>query len=235
MRIIAIGDIHGKTNWKAIVEKETFDMVVFIGDYFDDYKKTSGARQIHNFKDIIAFKEANINSVMLLIGNHDYHYMKRVNAQYSGYQPWYRTDIQEVLESALDKELLQMCYVYEHFLFTHAGVAAPWLNSFNHQEVHSLNIASIINTAFKEHPEYFRFTSGRTFSQTGDDICQTPIWIRPGSLRQAGINGFVQVVGHTEKKHVIIEDKIILIDALAAGEYLIINNGVSTIGKIINE
>ncbi len=36
MKTIVIGDIHGRTSWKDIIEKEqTWDKVIFIGDYFD--------------------------------------------------------------------------------------------------------------------------------------------------------------------------------------------------------
>ena len=35
MKIIALGDIHGRTIWKQIISKEIFDRMAFIGDYFD--------------------------------------------------------------------------------------------------------------------------------------------------------------------------------------------------------
>jgi len=38
MRIIALGDTHGRTDWKQITARERFDKVVFIGDYFDTHE-----------------------------------------------------------------------------------------------------------------------------------------------------------------------------------------------------
>ncbi len=37
MKIITIGDIHGRDFWKKILE-EPMDQLVFIGDYFDSYR-----------------------------------------------------------------------------------------------------------------------------------------------------------------------------------------------------
>ena len=51
MKIIAIGDLHGRTLWKYIVSKVDFDVVVFIGDYFDTHENISPVQQIKNFKE----------------------------------------------------------------------------------------------------------------------------------------------------------------------------------------
>lgn len=42
MKYILIGDIHRRTNWKQIVEKEKdVDKFIFLRDYFDPYNWTS--------------------------------------------------------------------------------------------------------------------------------------------------------------------------------------------------
>lgn len=78
MKIIVIADIHGRSIWKEIISKENdFDSVIFLGDYFDTHGGGYSAnRQIENFKDIIAYKKANMDKVTLLIGNHDVHYCR---------------------------------------------------------------------------------------------------------------------------------------------------------------
>jgi len=88
VRIIALGDTHGRTDWKQIISNEKFDKVVFMGDYFDTYEDISPEQQKENFKDIIAYKKANMNKVVLLFGNHDFHYLRNINETYSGYQQW---------------------------------------------------------------------------------------------------------------------------------------------------
>ena len=68
MKTIVIGDIHGRTIWKQIVRHNTFDKVVFEGDYFDSFD-ISVKDQLKNFNEIIKFKERFPDKVVLLIGN----------------------------------------------------------------------------------------------------------------------------------------------------------------------
>ena len=56
MKTVVIGDIHGRSVWKLIVNMEKPDKVIFIGDYFDSFD-IKGVDQLSNFQDIIAFKE----------------------------------------------------------------------------------------------------------------------------------------------------------------------------------
>jgi len=75
MRVIFIGDIHGRSLWKEIVEKEkSADIVVFYGDFFDSKEHIGGEAQLQNFLEIITFKknqEKLGEKVVLLFGNHD--------------------------------------------------------------------------------------------------------------------------------------------------------------------
>lgn len=194
MKTIALGDTHGRTYWKIITSKNDFDKVIFIGDYFDTHENVSPQQQKDNFRDIVAFKKANMNKVVLLFGNHDYHYLRTTNEQYSGFQQWQKTDIQELLHKAIDGNLLQMCHVENNFLFTHAGVTRTWCNANNIDLNH---IQQSINDLFKYKPNAFRFTAGRRYNNYGDDITQSPIWVRPRSLYIDKIPNYIQVVGHT--------------------------------------
>ena len=57
MKTIIIGDIHGRSVWKQIVEKEQdAHKIVFLGDYFDSFD-IKGVEQLHNFNEIIKFKQ----------------------------------------------------------------------------------------------------------------------------------------------------------------------------------
>ena len=58
-----------------------------------------------------------------------------------------------------------------------------------------------------------------TASDTGDEICQTPIWVRPYSLRSDKLDYYIQVVGHTPQDNIILsDDGIVLIDTLGSSE-----------------
>ena len=231
MKVVAIGDIHGRTTWKDIVNSNTdADKFVFIGDYFDTHEDVSGQQQIENFKDIIKYKSDNLDKVVLLTGNHDFHYLKGVNEKYSGYQQWQQFDIQILLHAAIDMDFIKMCFIHDKYLFTHAGVSKTWAKKILGNGDIKLDggnmLEKIINDTFKYQPNLFRFTHGITGDMYGDEICQTPIWIRPKSLKKDRLENFIHVVGHTTQDYIKQDESgIILIDTLGtSGQYLIIND-----------
>lgn len=242
MKTIAIGDTHGRNIWQDIVNKElgSSDKIIFLGDYFDTHDNISAIEQIHNFKEILEVKRNYPNKIVLLIGNHDYHYLKGISEHYSGYQNFKTLDIQVILHEALDENLLQMCYIEGNYIFTHAGLSKTWcqknlgVNTFTDNIV----LQQAVNDLFKYQPNSFRFTSGKNYSSTGNDITQSPIWIRPESLGQDKLDGYEFVVGHTQVPRLMLNQtgifkNIIQIDCLGyAKEYLIINNNEETIGIV---
>lgn len=225
MKILALGDIHGRNHWKEITSKETFDLVVFVGDYFDTHDRGySPNRQLENFKEILEFKKANKDKVILLTGNHDYHYIPEITERYSGYNPNYAKDFGVVIKSALKEDFLQMCFSIDNLLFSHAGVTKTWCAA---NEIDLTDIANSINSLFKTDKKAFGFTYGRNFDSSGDDITQPPIWVRPISLCLDSVNNYKQIVGHTTVRKISVFEKIpaILIDALGTSkEYLVYEN-----------
>ncbi len=91
---IAIGDIHGRDTWKPIVNSEidNVDRIIFVGDYFDSFHIPMQT-QISNFLDILELKRKYPDRVVLLIGNHDYHYMRSVKQTYSGFNSVYSLQV----------------------------------------------------------------------------------------------------------------------------------------------
>jgi len=228
MKLIIVGDIHGRTTWKDIVNKEKdFDKFIFIGDYFDSFD-IPGDKQIENFLDIIEFKKSNIDKVIVMIGNHDYHYMDPCDGRYSGYQDARSWQIMEVLKSNM--EHLQMCYVHDNIVFTHAGLTKTWCDNNN---VDVLNIEQSINDLWAYKPGSFNFQIGANRSYTGDDVTQGPLWVRPFSLATDGIDNYKQVVGHTYQPSININGQCIHIDVLdTKPEYLIYDDGKFNIGLV---
>lgn len=224
MTLIALGDTHGRTNWEQIVATTEFDTVVFIGDYFDTHEEVSPRQQISNFEAIIAYKRASKDKVVLLFGNHDYHYIRPAEEAYSGFQDDYAPQIGQLLHDALKADLMQMCYLHDTYLFSHAGVTQTWLTAVGYTGGEPLD--SFINALFRTRPQAFRFTYGPNFSPYGDDVCQTPIWVRPESLKRDAVSGYRQVVGHTPQQSLIINPLITLIDTLGtSGQFLAIADG----------
>ena len=233
MKLIAIGDTHGRADWKQIVSDHEFDKIIFIGDYFDTHEGITPEQQKSNFEDLIEYKKANMDKVVLLFGNHDYHYLRTVNETYSGFQEWHKTDISEMLHNALDADLMQMCLIDGGYIFSHAGVTKTWLKSVGYLGAQPLDL--FINDLFKYQPLVFRFTSGINHSPYGDDICQTPIWVRPRSLCADGIDDYIQVVGHTTQDQLtVIDNKIALIDTIGmSGQFLCIIDGEMSVQEIL--
>lgn len=127
----------------------------------------------------------------------------------------------------MNQNLLQMCYRYDNYLFTHAGVTKTWLKNNNYNSEQTID--EFINNLFKENIQPFGFTRGENYSSYGDDVCQTPIWVRPSSLVKDCVDNFIQVVGHTPQDDITIlknpdnNSEIVLIDTLGiSGKFLTI-------------
>jgi len=232
MKIIALGDTHGRTIWKDIVAKETdADKMVFNGDYFDSRERISPEDQVSNFKEILEFKRSNPDKVVLIIGNHDFHYMNGVNETYSNFQYHNVKEINEILEDALSDKSLQMCFVHDKYVFTHAGVTNTWCLTHNVNRLPN-KLQDSINDLFYSNKMPFYFQMGHNYSQSGDDITQSPLWVRLPSLFQDGLDGYTFVVGHSTLKELTITDRMIGIDTLGVtGEYLIIENNIAKSSK----
>ena len=199
---IAIGDIHGKSCWKDFLNQE-FDQAYFAGDYFDNYEQTPAVTQIRNFKEIcdVARKDSRIH---LCLGNHDFQYMRGIpiSEKYSGFQNYSYIDIQEAIESNID--LLNLIYIDNNTIISHAGVTKTWLTMINKP-------LDQVNNAFRENRDICIFDGYNCY---GDDITQSPIWVRPNSLLSDSIEGYNHIVGHTKVSDITTIENITLIDCL---------------------
>ena len=122
--IIVIGDVHGRTSWRKIVERHTGCRFVFLGDYCDPYEKMPGEAVLDNLMEIIRFKQAHPDEVVLLLGNHDVHYIdygaplcSRINLELA----W---QLREIFTEHAD--CFQCAHSERGILFTHAGVSEAW-------------------------------------------------------------------------------------------------------------
>jgi len=227
MKTLFLGDIHGLDIWQQIEERENADRIIFVGDYFDSFS-ISGVEQIHNFKAICEFKRNSDKEVILLVGNHDLHY-QQIQETYSGFQQTLQWDILIAIRENAD--LLQMAYAFDNILCSHAGVSQVWVEqTFGACDVDTL--VDDINQLYKERPGAFRFSGIDVY---GDDITQSPVWIRPYSLmksnegeRNSIKNRFIQVFGHTQiQPHALkkMQKKLggnyYMIDTLPYKQYLI--------------
>lgn len=220
MKILVLGDIHGRDHWKRIVNLEfnNVDRFVFIGDYFDSFF-ISVNEQYQNWLDILEFKKN--NDVILLCGNHDIHYFNGFDERYSGFNP--------VLDMRLELDIndFQICYQENNFLFSHAGISAKWL------DYQKINNIEGINELFKYRFSPFKFRCVDNLRLTeadlyGNNTWQSPLWIRPDSLDKVRLDGYRHVVGHTNVPNVVVSDSIVLVDCIER-QYIIVDTETNII------
>jgi UDP-2,3-diacylglucosamine pyrophosphatase LpxH len=251
MKTVIIGDIHGHDSWKQVIAQEQdADRFVFVGDYFDSFTVT-GVVQIHNFKEIVEFKTNSDKEVIMLIGNHDYHYFPEIgDSSTSGYQSTLAPSIKQVIGE--NKQHLQMGYKLDDIVCTHAGLSSEWLDdTFVSWDID--NVVDKLNELFQYQPTKVGYRSFKYYGSDntqaqlaggfGGETFQGPIWIRPKALMEANYDTLRtqirQVVGHTTRKQIDIEGKATggryyFIDTMPR-EYLIVTDGVVSLGKLDNE
>jgi len=127
-------------------------------------------------------------------------------------------------------------------LFTHAGVSEVFMDSvFGKEAWNTDKIAEDLNELWKHKPKAFEFSG--FYNASGDETTQTPIWIRPKSLMDAGkmnkklYKKYIQVVGHTQVEKIDVRGKstggrYYFVDALpTSGEYMVITDNEITFGS----
>ena len=185
MKIAIITDIHGSTHWRAVMKMvDKFDKIIFLGDYFDAWIN-KWPEQMNNACNIIKFKKSYPGKVDLCWANHDTSYY--LDERCSGYQFDYEIDIKEFFKK--NKNQLEVVYIYDEWIFSHAGVSAKWMSCAGIKTVEEINML------FKENPNYFRWVGPDGF---GNNPNEGPLWIRPESLITNAVKNYNQVVGHTE-------------------------------------
>ena len=64
MKIVVLGDIHGRTVWKDIIEKEQPDQVIFLGDYVSTHDCISESDQVSNLLEVLCFKDHHPETIL---------------------------------------------------------------------------------------------------------------------------------------------------------------------------
>lgn len=235
-RIVAIGDIHGRTTWNPILEKEwdNTDKFIFIGDYLDSFNILI-MNQIKNLKEIAHEALSNPNKIDLLIGNHDFHYLDGIDETYSGFNALTKPHAQEILELLIRNNQLNICKVYDGVLYSHAGISNKFIDELQNTLPKELNVdlksdPEFINEIFRTKRKLFgfgQFAGNKPCDQYGNNTFQSPIWIRPESLMKNPLMK-PQVFGHTrqDKNITLRKNNFALIDCLdVVNNYLVIENG----------
>jgi len=222
MRTISIGDLHGLDVWKKAIEDiNTFDKVIFVGDYVDSFD-VSAVIQLHNLKEIIELKKEYPEKVVLLLGNHDVQYMNYPDNKCSGFQTIHQFDYTQLFRE--NRRLFQAAYQIENTLWTHAGVHIGWYNQYckKYHDAHpEMTLADIINRDY-ELNRYWLYNVG--YLRGGSSDVGGPFWLDSRNAWKKPIKDYHQIFGHTRistgtimKKDINDDTSVTCIDVLEDG------------------
>ena len=240
MKTVLIGDIHGRTNWKRIVRRNSdAERFVFFGDYFDPYEFIPIHEQIANFEAIVEFAMDATIEVVLLLGNHDLHYYADVETC-SRYDRVNSVKISKAIDEAL--MFMRVAYQFDNVLCTHAGVSPKWMDKHITKGWSLKNIVRRIEDLHDDNPQAFAYQD-EDISGYGASPDQGPMWIRPESLISVNkkdtriSDTLVQAFGHTQVDNIeatldsckkYFDGKYIMVDGLEGGGYIVHEDGEFT-------
>lgn len=130
-KVLIVPDVHGRKFWHKAKEMiDEVDKVVFLGDYLDPYSYESITFEdaIIEFEGILAFKEDRSDKVVLLLGNHDMHYLQTQFMDCSRLNVWRRVEMHDIYMNNINK--FQLIYEFENYIFSHSGLYKEWMDKY---------------------------------------------------------------------------------------------------------
>ena len=124
MKHLIIPDVHGKRFWtleqlKRFI-REQQGIIVCLGDFFDSFGKLVD-EQFELFNEFVMLKEKYPKNVIILWGNHDWHYSTKFNPNLkplcSGFQEKYKYRISDLIEKHFNKFQFFITFFDSLFLF----------------------------------------------------------------------------------------------------------------------
>ena len=239
-KVLVVPDVHGRTFWKESVKKYlgAVDRVVFLGDYLDSYPDEDRLAEdiFENMMEIVELKQANMEKVVLLKGNHDQHYASERFKELAGgtrmdYQNWNKyhqafTEHRDLFQIAHLEQIGGIPYV-----FSHAGLTLYWLKKVNDNvwnmfdnkisvgDIKIIERINLLDDDGKGQDMLAVIGSSRSWfgEKTGSvlwaDIEEHTI---PHAPKAYGLNKVFQVFGHTKLKKgydKIEFDNLVMIDS----------------------
>lgn len=200
MRIIAIGDLHGRSCWKEI-DPALYDRIVFLGDYVDSLV-IPAETILKNLEELIEFKVNHFEKVTLLLGNHDVQYSEYpFTYTCSGFNGKYQARYTKLFRD--NSALFKVAESIGDYLFTHAGVSVGFmahnLKKWS-EEIWTLeyDIAELLNNIHESDYKEILHTVGK--SRGGSDPFGGITWADMSETHNDYLFGYNQVVGHSPVK-----------------------------------
>ena len=215
--LIIIPDVHGRGFWREAVERHPEGQFIFLGDYLDpyEYEDITTEEAFQGLEDIVRFKEEHPDSVSLLWGNHDLHYLypellgSRYDSDHAERNAHYFHDHQTLFGIAHETEAAG-----KRFLFSHAGVGMEWLRrnfpGLKAEEVHATLLNDLVG-----YPAFMSALGDVSMYRGGGDEFGSMIWAdaKEQGHEENQLPGVVQIFGHTQLRRPFnFEDRIYCLD-----------------------
>lgn len=198
MKVVTIGDIHGRPYWKNI-NPDNYDVIIFDGDYVDSYRFTD-FDTLDNLMQIIDFKKEFPEKVFLNLGNHDLQYMwDYATFGCSGFRAQMYHDLHDLFYD--NKNLFQVAHQIGNHIWTHAGISKGWYN-YNKPIIddyttrfETKNLAETLNIILwtKDNHILHQVSDIRGGNYEFGGIT----WADRKETRNGYLPGYHQIVGHT--------------------------------------
>ena len=214
MKVITIGDLHGKTHWKNISYDE-YDRVIFIGDYLDGDGSTD---ELENLQQIISFKKSYPEKVILLLGNHEIQYYWQPENKLKKHNRHLSKSFNSILKE--NENIFQVSFQLNDYLWTHAGITNRWLDFVENtvpgfKNSFASNPEETINALFHSDKCDLLFSIGKA---KGGDSTGGPFRADISELRTGIPLNIKQLTGHYRIKGIekveINSNEIIFTDCL---------------------
>lgn len=226
--MLVIPDIHGRNFWKEAVKDRENELIIFLGDYLDPYTGLENITKedaYNNFIEILEFKKAHMDNVILLLGNHDCTYAIGTDICNCRMSYMRIKDISKLFDD--NRDLFQLAYEIiiddKKYIFSHAGIHQGYFQACFGKDEDINNAVELFNTAWKEDNYGLLNTLAIVSGYRG--------WSKYGSIVWADIREFLpepetfayQIVGHTQLKNPVVTEYIAALDCHRA--FLFDDNG----------
>lgn len=193
---IIVGDIHGDVEKvKAFLAYRPEEEHVALGDYLDSYTEPFD-RQLECLNLLM-----NSESVLLL-GNHECHYLKNPLFRFPGYKPEHAEALQNILEANLGR--FKVAYAVDNWLCTHSGVVSDYTEQLNDVT----ELADIFNLSWELYLKDRLVNRQQKYPYQRILEFNHCLFVE-GNLLAENIK---QIFGHVEHTRPIVEDNFIALD-----------------------
>ena len=204
---VIIPDVHGRKFWRDAVQGHEEDKIIFLGDYVDpyDWEEILPSEAYKELLDIIEFKKAHLDNVVLLLGNHDLGYLDPTICTCR--RDSYRAErLRELFEENLD--LFDIVHVEDmgggKVLFSHAGIGENWIVHRGHivgnlDEFRPERLNEMLHGNLPERDLLFLALTDVSWFRGGPDKVGSPVWADVQEYLEGErlIGGYLHIFGHT--------------------------------------